>query len=109
MVANQVLVTGIWRNRSGVIFMLQRAYMLLDYQNLYSICSNSSSKPGVYPWDQRLQDSFRDVSTLKAHQVQENIVEHSQFVNPNLTTAKPYNILFSGEQFTSLYIKQQFS
>lgn len=63
----------------------------------------------MHPWDQHLQGSFRDVSTLKAHQVQENIVEHSQFVNPNLTTAKPYNILFSEEQFTSLYTKQQFS
>lgn len=89
--------------------MLQGAFMLLDYQTLYSICCNKGSKIGVHPREHRLQDSFGDVSTVQDHEVQENIVEHSQFINPNITTAKPYNVLLSEEQFTPLYIKQQFS
>lgn len=81
--------------------------MLLDYQTLYSICCNKGSKIAVHPGEHRLQDSFGDISTVQAHEVQENIVE--QFINPHITTAKPYNISLSEEQFTPLYIKQQFS
>lgn len=89
--------------------MLQGAFLLLDYQTLYPICCNKGSQIGVHPREHHLQDSFGDVSTVQVHEVQENIAEQSQFINPNTTTAKPYNILLSEEQFTPLYIKQQFS